>query len=133
MPSTRDDFRSVLAAVGAGACVDNRDVIVAVVNSAEAVREARRAARMSQRDLAAASGIQQPAIARIERGFVTPRVDTLARLLGACGHDLEVVRRPGLGVDHTVIRELLDLSPRERLDLAVDEARALERLLEAAG
>lgn len=86
---------------------------------------------MSQRDLARAAGVQQPAVARIERGAVVPRVDTFRRLLGAAGHRLEVAREPGFGIDRTVIRELLRLSPRERLELAVQEARSLQRLLQA--
>ncbi len=73
----------------------------------------------------------QPAIARIERGTVVPRVDTLDRLLVACGHSLEVERRLGAGVDRTVIRELLRLTPRERLDLAAEEASNMARLLRA--
>lgn len=97
------------------------------------LRSARAAARMTQRDLAHASGMAQPAIARIETGAVTPQVDTLLRLLRACGHDLEVVREPGFGIDRTQIRLLLQLSPRERLDLAVEDAKGLHRFLEAAG
>jgi hypothetical protein len=52
-----------------------------------------------------------------------PRLDTFARLLDACGVSLELVPAPD--VDRTAIRELLRLSPRERLDLAVTEARNL--------
>lgn len=71
----------------------------------------------------------QPAIARIEQGRVTPRVDTLLRLLEACGQDLATRSRLGEGVDRTVMRQLLQLTPRERLDLAVIEATNLQRLL----
>ena len=71
----------------------------------------------------------QPAVARIEQARVTPRVDTLDRLLAACDHTLEIRSRRGAGVDRTVIRQLLKLTPRERLDLAVAEAINLARLL----
>lgn len=84
---------------------------------------------MSQRELARLADMPQPAVVRIEKGRVTPRVDTLIRLLGACGLELSTGPRPGAGIDRTVIRELLKLSPRERLKLAVTEARNLERLL----
>lgn len=60
---------------------------------------ARRAAGLSQRQLAAVAGTSQAAIARYERGSVVPDVRTLARLLEACGFrlviDLEPASRPG--------------------------------------
>lgn len=93
------------------------------------LRTARRRAGLSQRDLADRVGVAQPAIARIESGRVQPRVDTLDRLLEACGWDLEVTPRLGIGVDRTVMRRLLRLTPMERLELAVADARGLERLL----
>lgn len=99
------------------------------MNTATSLRNARRAAGLSQRELARRAGVAQPAVARIEAGGVVPRVDTLERLLRASGHTLEVARRAGAGVDRSVIRELLRLTPRQRLDLAVTEARNLDRLL----
>ncbi len=99
------------------------------MNTATTLRNARRAAGLSQRELAHRAGLAQPAIARIESGGVVPRVDTLERLLRVCGHGLEVTRRAGAGVDRSVIRELLRLTPRQRLDLAVTEAHNLDRVL----
>ena len=96
---------------------------------ASTLRNARRAADLSQRELGRRAGVAQPAVARIEAGGVIPRVDTLERLLRACGHTLEVARRAGAGIDRSVIRELLRLTLRQRLDLAVTEAHNLERLL----
>ncbi|MGH2756876.1 MAG: helix-turn-helix domain-containing protein [Actinomycetota bacterium] len=96
------------------------------------LRQARRQAGLSQRALARRAGVPQPAIARIEAGRVTPRVDTLAHLLEACGATLEAQTRPGAGIDRTVIRELLRLTPAQRFALAVTEANNLARLLEAA-
>jgi hypothetical protein len=58
-----------------------------------------------------------------------PRVDTLDRLLAICGMALEGVPRLGAGVDRSTIRELLALSPVERLRVAATEARNLDRLL----
>jgi transcriptional regulator with XRE-family HTH domain len=97
------------------------------------LRRARQAAGLSQRDLARKARVAQPAIARIESGGVVPRVDTLEHLLRACGQNLQVAKRAGAGVDRTVIRQLLRLTPRERLDLAVTEANNLGRFLKAAG
>lgn len=99
------------------------------MNTATTLRNARRAAGLSQRELALRARVAQPAIARIEAGGVVPRVDTLEHLLRACGHTLQVARRAGAGVDRSVIRQLLRLTPRQRLDLAVTEARNLDRLL----
>lgn len=101
------------------------------MNTAATLRNARRAAGLSQRELARRAKVAQPAVARIESGGVVPRVDTLEHLLRACGHSLEVTRRAGSGVDRTVIRELLRLTPRQRLDLAVTEANNLDELMAA--
>lgn len=103
--------------------------MISTMEAAEALRGARQAAGLSQRDLARLARTPQPAIARIEQGRVTPRVDTLGRLLAACGRELELAPQAGQGIDRTVIRQLLKLSPRARLDLAVAEATNLDRLL----
>ena len=86
---------------------------------------------MTQRALAARTGIAQPTIARIESAEHSPRVATLAVLLEACGEELEVLPRAGDGVDRTTIRSLLALSPRDRLATLPDEAALLERLAAA--
>jgi transcriptional regulator with XRE-family HTH domain len=104
------------------------------MDPAQAVREARHAAALSQRRLALRSGLPQSAIARIESGRVIPRVDTLKRLLEAAGAQLEVhLRPPGWGVDRTQIRELLTLTPDERIQLLADSARNLRALFEEIG
>lgn len=96
------------------------------------LREARRGARLSQRALARLAGVPQPTVARIESSAVVPRVDTLDRLLRACGRTLMTGPMPGAGVDRTQMRALLRLSPGDRLRLAAREARNLERLLSGA-
>ena len=70
------------------------------------VREARRRANLTQRQLSAKAGIPQETIARIERGRVDPRVTTLDRLLEASGHGLESMPRLGIGIDRTQIQDL---------------------------
>lgn len=96
------------------------------------LREARRRAGLTQRQLARRAGMPQPAIARIEAGAVQPRVATLDRLLRSCGRALEPSRRLGVGVDRTAIRELLRLTPGERARLAAEEARRLAPALKGA-
>ncbi len=68
----------------------------------------------------------QPAIARIESGRVIPRADTLQRLLAACGFGFEL--RPLPEVDRSAIRQLMRVSPRQRLELAAIEANNLSRI-----
>jgi predicted transcriptional regulator len=83
------------------------------------LRHARRRAALTQRQLAAKTGIPQESIARIEAGRVDPRVGTLDRLLEGCGFGLEPLPRLGIGVDRTQIHDLLRLTPSERLAVAV--------------
>lgn len=98
---------------------------------AHSLRNARRRAGLSQRGLAARTGVAQPTIARIESGVDTPRVDTLERLLNACGDGLEAGPLAGSGVDRTQIRVLLALTPAERAATLADEASTLDRLSRA--
>ena len=83
------------------------------------LREARSRARLTQRQLAAKSGIPQETIARIERGRADPRVNTLDRLLAACEFGLEVMPRLGIGIDRTQIDERLDTPIDRRLAIAM--------------
>jgi transcriptional regulator with XRE-family HTH domain len=92
------------------------------------VRYVRARAGMSQRQLAERAGVPQSAIARMEGGKTSPRAETLERLLSACGFELEVEPARGSGVDRSAIRELLRLSPVERVRLAAEEAANLEEL-----
>jgi len=89
------------------------------------VRTARRRSGLSQRKLAVAAGVPQPTVARIESGVVSPRADTLERLLRATAHELSVEPRLGIGIDRSLIRDRLRLSSAERIRLAVEESRAL--------
>jgi predicted transcriptional regulator len=99
------------------------------MEASAALRRARSDAGLSQRALARRADVPQPAIARIEQGRVTPRVDTLTHLLAACGRELTLTSRPGQGIDRTVIRRLLKLTPLQRLELAVTEATNMDELL----
>jgi transcriptional regulator with XRE-family HTH domain len=85
------------------------------------LREARLRAGLTQRELARLAGVPQPAVSRIERDHVSPRIDTLDVLLRACGLALDLVDRPGRGVDRTLIRERLRLSVPDRARLAALE------------
>lgn len=57
----------------------------------EATIEAREKSNLTQRELSKLSGIQQPVIARIEKGVNSPQTNTLMKLLYAMGYTLKVV------------------------------------------
>src|SRR5205085_1555214 len=86
------------------------------------VREARRRAGLTQRELAARAGTSQSAIARIERGRQIPSVETLQRILRAC--DLEMRFQIVTHVRHAgdLIYATLELPPEARLRVAEDVA-----------
>ena len=99
------------------------------MQAARILKMARKRAGLTQRQLAERSGIKQPAIARIESQRVIPRTDTLNRLLAACGVDLEPQKRLGEGVDRSQIRELLRLTPLQRIEHAIAASRNVERFM----
>src|SRR6266542_913281 len=99
---------------------------------ARILRDARRSAGLTQRELAVGAGMPQSTVARIERGLLMPRWNTFERLLRATGHVVELAPTPGQGVDRSQIRALLRLSPGERARLAVADAAGLEGALSRA-
>lgn len=56
--------------------------------------QARKQAKLTQRDLAQISGIQQSAICKIENGAAKPTLETLECVAAALGMELEVTLRP---------------------------------------
>jgi transcriptional regulator with XRE-family HTH domain len=91
------------------------------VNTADAIRSARRSAGLTQADLAQRSGTSQTTISAYEHGAKTPTPATLGRVLGAAGRRLTVVpascavRVPTAGElerrSH-VLAQVLDLAER---------------------
>jgi transcriptional regulator with XRE-family HTH domain len=92
------------------------------MNAARALRVARTRAGLSQTELARLAGVSPVVVNRVERGRITPRVDTLQRLLAAAGVTLTIEPRRGIEIDRGPIRELLQLPPRWRLDPSQIEA-----------
>ena len=89
-------------------------------------------AGLTQRELSDRTGIPQPAIARIERGGVSPTVATLDRLLAGTGQAIELSTRLGSGVDRTLIRAALAMSPEARVAKAGSAGRNLVAFRRAA-
>lgn len=99
------------------------------MNAGRVLRYARRQAGLTQRALAAKTGVPQPQIARIESGAVSPRLDTLERLMAGIGVALEVSPRIGDGVDRSLIRASLARDPETRIRAAEAAARNLATFL----
>jgi transcriptional regulator with XRE-family HTH domain len=96
------------------------------MDAARVLRQARLRAGLTQRQLGEKAGVPQSMIGRVEARAVIPRVDTLDRLLEACGEGLESVPRPGRGVDRTLFTA--HLPPTERARLAVESDRNIMEL-----
>ena len=89
---------------------------LSALGSGRLIREARRLGGLTQADLARRLGTTQSAVSNWERGRDTPRVDTLARILEACGFEADMTFRRLDDVDRTQIRENLAMTPAERLE-----------------
>lgn len=96
-----------------------------MTEAARLLKHARKRAGLSQRALAARAGVPQPYIARIESGRSDPTVSSLSRLLRECETTLEALPGSGAGIDRTVMRSLLRLTPAERLESAFGDAHGL--------
>ena len=84
------------------------------------VREARRQAGLTQRELAQRAGTSQAAIGRIERGRQSPSLETLQRILRGCRVELRLQIAPLDDQLERLIDATLALTPEERLR-AVEE------------
>ena len=80
------------------------------------LRRAREAAALTQREVADRAGTSQPVVARIETGAVRPDLDTLSRLLLACGVTLTLSTTPYDTTDLRQLDESLALSPAQRVE-----------------
>ncbi len=87
------------------------------ITPGQLLREARERRGVSQKRLAIRAGTTQSAISRIEKGHVSPTVETLSELLHLLGEELVLeAREADTGVDRTMIHERWTLSPEERVE-----------------
>jgi transcriptional regulator with XRE-family HTH domain len=97
----------------------------------ETIRQARSHQGLSQSRLALRAGTDQAAVSRIERGEVSPSVETAERLLAALGLRLAAEPVPlERAYDPLHLRASLQRSPEERLRLAISWNRLAGRLAE---
>ena len=89
---------------------------------------------LTQRQLAARARTSQAAISRIERGLVSPTVDTLAELLWLMNERLELGAEPvKWGFDTTLNQARLNLSVDERVRRGVRHSRRMKEIRGVAG
>jgi transcriptional regulator with XRE-family HTH domain len=85
-------------------------------STAQLIVDARKNAGLSQAELARRLGTTQSAVARLEARGSSPRVETVARALEACGRRLRLASEPvASDVDETLVEARLRLTPGERL------------------
>lgn len=92
------------------------------------LREARLRHGLSQERLARRAGTTQSAISRIEQERGSPTVKTLAELLHLMGEDLVLTtEKRNSGIDLTLNRANLDLTPAERVERGLGFADLVRR------
>jgi transcriptional regulator with XRE-family HTH domain len=92
------------------------------------VREARKRAGLSQRELGERAGTTQSAIARIETGRSTPSFDAVLKLVRLCGFDLDVMLVERDATDWVQAEDLLVLTPAERVADGVRTANVMLKI-----
>lgn len=98
------------------------------MNAGELVRAARERHGLTQQQLAIRARTSQAAISRIERGLVSPTVETLEKLLAMVNEELVLdARAIDWGHDVTLLGQNLDRTPAERLDFMTDVANFVLR------
>ena len=96
------------------------------------VREARRRAGLTQRELAERAGTTQSAIARVEAGRTSPSFDLVLRLVRACGFRLDVSLDPYDDSDLAQAEDLLRRPVEQRLAHLTDVVARMEKLRSGA-
>lgn len=95
------------------------------------VREARKRAGLSQRQLADRAGTSQSAIARLEAGRTKPAFDDVLRLVRLCGMDLDIMLGERDDSDWAQARRQLTLTRVERIRRMEHVGREMLKIREA--
>jgi transcriptional regulator with XRE-family HTH domain len=97
------------------------------------LKDARRRAGVSQRQLAIRTGIAAPSLSRIENGHESPSYERFAACLEALGFEPEIDLRPlgGSEADPTHLAAEAQLTPAQRLQSLFEWMRFGDRLARA--
>lgn len=97
------------------------------------LRDARRRARVSQRQLAIRTGVSAPAISRIENGHESPSFERFAGFMGALGFEPSVELRElsGSEADPVHLAAEAQRTPSERLESLFEWMKFGDRLARA--
>lgn len=96
--------------------------------SADLIYMARNRAQLTQAELGRRLGLPQSQVSRWERGQVEPSLETLRRLVRACGLELTLGLANGDDSYALDVREYLELEPEERVDYALRRAEFVREL-----
>src|SRR5574337_1246872 len=100
----------------------------------ELLHDTRKRHGLTQRQLAMRARTSQAAISRIERGLVSPSVDTLAELLWLMNEQLVIGAEPvDWGFDTTLNTPKLELDPETRMRQQAAFARGVRKFQAAVG
>jgi transcriptional regulator with XRE-family HTH domain len=97
------------------------------------VREARKRAGLTQRELAGRAGTTQSAIARLESGRTKPTFESVLRLLRLCGMDLDIMLVERDDSDWSQAQRQLKLTPSERAERMVQWGRKVREMQREGG
>ena len=98
------------------------------MDAGQLLRESRLRHGLTQKQLAIRARTSQAAISRIERGLVSPTVETLARLLDVLGEELQLnAEQIDYGHDRTLLAQNLERTVSERIEHMTDVANFVLR------
>jgi transcriptional regulator with XRE-family HTH domain len=104
------------------------------VDAGRLIRERRLANGLTQAQLALRAGSTQAAISRLERGELSPTIETIDRFLTVMGEEAEIlVRRGRLECDRKRLRTLRSLAPEDRVAQAIGWNRLAGQFSVAGG
>jgi transcriptional regulator with XRE-family HTH domain len=98
------------------------------MTAADLLRDGRARSGLSQRKLAQRAGTAQSVVARIELGLASPTWETLERLIGAAGLQLDTALSIGPVVHSHMLDDvsrILSLTPEDRLRELANVSRFL--------
>ena len=98
------------------------------MNAGQLLREARERHGLTQRQLAIRARTSQAAISRIERGLVSPTIETLEKLLAMVNEELVLdARAIDWGHDVTLLQQNLERTPAARIEHMTEVANFVLR------